>query len=313
MYRFFGKFSAVLLVLWTAFFPFRSQAQVETYSYRFLTGDGGWTGMSVLQKATDHPHSEIAWTRNGSDSALSGIKFALHRAHEGDFLFVYKLFGGLQPNSVYRLSFLSSFTVADDTSGFGGPVHLKMGASGLRPRNLYGRTNFSKGRGAVSGKDLSYMGDMHWERDGKAYRYYAQNYDRPVYAATNNSGNIYLILGFEKGTGNGCIPPIYLNTLRVLFDYEGKDTSGMRQTFRIEMDETEEKNVYDYQVYPLQEVIRYSIYTREGHLVMVEEDSDCVPSCPNTIDASFLDPGRYMVEFVLQSEKRIIRPLVVRP
>ena len=286
-------------------------AQSEVYSFRFGEGDDHWMGMSLRQKSSGK--WEAAWQENPADSSWNGIRFSSSDLQEGDFLYIYKVFGGLQPTSLYEISFLSSFTLAGDTADAGRAVHLKMGANGLRPRHLYNRANFDKGSGPRSGRNLAYIGDLHWEKGEDACRYIANNYAEPVLAATNTEGNLYLVVGMEMGRGGGNIPPAYLNTLRIRFDYIGEDTIESKRVFHIDLTETPQKNVYAYQVYPEQEVVRYSVFTRSGHLVMVEEDSDCIPSCPNEIDASFLGPDSYLVEFILQNEKRIIRPLTVRP
>ena len=280
----------------------------EVYSHRFTNGDDDWKGMYILQRNTYHAPIHIGWQRTEQDT-LGGILLSFAQAQEGDFLFIYKLFGGLKPSSLYRLSFLSSFTV--EPSEESSSVHLKLGANDLRPKTLYNRGNFSKGKGAASGKNLAYLGDLTAE--DSTMRYVEQNYDEPVYAVTNTEGNLYVMLGVEKGKGGGGIPPVSLNTLRIRFEYVGEDSVEKNRVFFVETTETDRKNVYSYAVNPVQEVVRYSIYTQQGHLVMVEDDSDCVPSCPNIIDASFLAPDDYWVEFVLLNEKRIVQPFVVRP
>lgn len=282
--------------------------QNEVYNHRFTDGDDDWKGMYILQRNTYHSPIHIGWQRSAQDT-LGGIRLSFAQAQEGDFLFIYKLFGGLKPSSLYRLSFLSSFTV--EPVGEPSSVYLKLGANDLRPKTLYNRGNFSKGKGASSGKNLAYLGDLTVK--DSVLRYIEQNYDEPVYAVTTTEGNLYVMLGVEKGQGGGGIPPVSLNTLRIRFEYVGKDSVEMNRVFFVETTETDRKNVFSYEVNPVQEVVRYSIYTKQGHLVMMEDDSDCVPSCPNIIDASFLAPDEYWVEFVLLNEKRIVQPFVVNP
>lgn len=292
-----------------------SRAQTEVYSWLFKNGDGDWKGMAV----TDPKNNEkpfVGWMPLPKhDSTGKGMLFSGTHTGAGEFLFIFKPFGGLRPNSLYRISTVSSFTLSGSENLSPARLHLKIGGTPVRPKINSGRPNFSKGRGAESGHDLFRIGSIHVETDtagGYPRRYFAQNYDAPVIAATNHSGTLYMIIGVEIER-NTSLPDLCLNSLRILFDYVGDDNALSIYDYRLHCTETDQANIFTFEIFPEEDILSYSIYTKEGHLVLVEEEDECLPSCPNLIDASILPPDDYLIEFVLPNDRKLIRLLHVHP
>lgn len=284
-------------------------AQTEVYSWLFKNGGGEWTGMAASESKNRDAKPFVGWMPlPKNDSTGKGMLFSGSHTGAGEFLFIFKPFGGLRPNSLYRISSVSSFTLAGTNDIEPGKLHLKLGGTPIRPKVNSGRPNFSKGEGALSGHDLSCVGSIHVSKNDTARRFFAQNYDAPVIAATNHTGTLYLVIGVETRP-NAYTPDIYLNTLRVWFDYVGEDSALLATDYRIYFNETDKPNAYTFEVVPEVDVLSYNIYTKDGHLVLVEEESDCLPSCPNLIDAAMLPPDDYLVEFVLPNDRRVVRLL----
>ncbi|MCM1170112.1 MAG: hypothetical protein NC324_09280, partial [Bacteroides sp.] len=234
--------------------------------------------------------------------------FSSSHTGAGEFLFIFKGFGGLRPNSLYRISTVSSFTLAGTENIEPGNLHLKVGGTPIRPKVNSGRPNFSKGKGAESGRDLFCVGTIHVQKDDTSRRFFAQNYDAPAIVATNHTGTLFIVLGIETKP-DAYTPDIYLNTLRIWFDYVGVDSALLATDYRIYFNETDKPNAYTFEVVPEEDVLSYNIYTKDGHLVLVEEETDCLPSCPNLIDAAILPPDDYLVEFVLPNDRRVVKLL----
>ena len=286
-------------------------AQTEVYSWMFKNGDGEWIGMAASESKSREGKPFVGWMPlPKNDSAGKGMLFSSSHTGAGEFLFIFKGFGGLRPNSLYRISTVSSFTIAGTDSLEPGKIHLKIGGTPIRPKVNSGRPNFSKGKGAESGHDLFCLGSLHLQKNDTARRFFAQNYDAPAIVATNHTGTLYLIIGLETKP-DVYTPDAYLNTLRIWFDYVGQDSALLATDYRIYFNETDKPNAYTFEVVPEEDVLSYTIYTKDGHLVLVEEETDCLPSCPNLIDASILPPDDYLVEFVLPNNRRVVRLLSI--
>ena len=286
-------------------------AQTEVYSWMFKNGDGEWIGMAASESKSREGKPFVGWMPlPKNDSAGKGMLFSSSHTGAGEFLFIFKGFGGLRPNSLYRISTVSSFTIAGTDSLEPGKIHLKIGGTPIRPKVNSGRPNFSKGKVAESGHDLFCLGSLHLQKNDTARRFFAQNYDAPAIVATNHTGTLYLIIGLETKP-NVYTPDAYLNTLRIWFDYVGQDSALLATDYRIYFNETDKPNAYTFEVVPEEDVLSYNIYTKDGHLVLVEEETDCLPSCPNLIDASILPPDDYLVEFVLPNNRRVVRLLSI--
>lgn len=301
------------LVLWAGCVA-AGMSQTEVYSHMFRNGSDHWlcAVSSELKERTSAPHVE--WESvSESDSTGKGFVFRNPECDKGDFLFLFKAFAGLQPNSYYKISSLASFTIAKRETPVDNDLYLKIGTTMSRPRVLSsGRPNFSKGEGPVSGKNLSYVGAIHTGKDPEEHRFFSQNYDAPVLASTNHEGVLYLVVGIEPSPTMKSMPEIRLNTIRILFDLVGEDSSLMDRDFKIDITDAEQPKSFRYHIFPDENILGYHIYSPEGHLILVEEDADCVPECPHLINASMLDPGRYFIEFVLVNRKRIVKILEIR-
>lgn len=309
MYRFYPKLRLLLAIAAVAGLSSCLEAQTEVYSWMFKKGNGDWIGMAASESKNREGKPFVGWMPlPKNDSAGKGMIFSGSHTGAGEFLFIFKVFGGLRPNSLYRISTASSFTLAGTDSLEPGKLHLKVGGTPIRPKVNSGRPNFSKGKGAESGRDLLCIGSFHIQKNDTARRFFAQNYDAPAIVATNHTGSLYLVLGIETKP-DSYTPDIYLNTLRIWFDYVGQDSALLATDYRIYFNETDKSNAYTFEVVPEVDVLSYNIYTKEGHLVLVEEETDCLPSCPNLIDASILPPDDYLVEFVLPNSRRVVRLL----
>ncbi|MCM1042197.1 MAG: hypothetical protein NC396_07215 [Bacteroides sp.] len=284
-------------------------AQTEVYSWLFKNGDGEWIGMAASESKGREGKPFVGWMPlPKNDSAGKGMLFSSSHTGAGEFLFIFKGFGGLRPNSLYRISTVSSFTLAGTENIEPGNLHLKVGGTPIRPKVNSGRPNFSKGKGAESGRDLFCVGTIHVQKDDTSRRFFAQNYDAPAIVATNHTGTLFIVLGIETKP-DAYTPDIYLNTLRIWFDYVGVDSALLATDYRIYFNETDKPNAYTFEVVPEEDVLSYNIYTKDGHLVLVEEETDCLPSCPNLIDAAILPPDDYLVEFVLPNDRRVVKLL----
>lgn len=309
MYRLSPKLRLLLTIATLAGLFSCLEAQTEVYSWMFRKGDGDWIGMAASDKKNREGKPFVGWMPlPKNDSAGKGMIFSGSHTGVGEFLFIFKPFGGLVPNSLYRISTISSYTVSGTDSVEPGRLYLKIGGTPIHPKVNSGRPNFSKGKGSESGRDISCIGSIHIRKNDTARRFFAQNYDAPVLVATNHTGTLYLIIGIETKP-EAYTPDVYLNTLRVWFDYVGQDSALLATDYRIYFNETDKSNTYTFEVVPEVDVLSYNIYTKDGHLVLVEEDTDCIPSCPNLIDASILPPDDYLVEFVLPGDRRVVRLL----
>lgn len=150
------------------------------------------------------------------DTATRGLYLAGHNRSDDLAMFVTKQLTpthGIRANTMYRIDF--DFQIATDAAvdafGIGGgpgvSVHVKAGAVGTRPRvalqddGSY-RANFDHGQQMADGTSVIKVGDLAKPTGSDDSRYELKKFDnvgKPVYASSNDRGQIWLLVGTDSG------------------------------------------------------------------------------------------------------------------
>ncbi|MEY2545301.1 MAG: hypothetical protein QOG48_418 [Verrucomicrobiota bacterium] len=159
---------AILLVLHTTATP-------SEITFDFAQGDFGWTaGFADYPADADPAFYELQTDYRDRPANLGGAGsiFISGANHSDDlFMFIKKSIAGLQPNSLYRLTFTVELAsqYAHGLGGIGGSpgdsVFLKAGASRIEPAPIvdqsnYFRMNIDKGNQAQGGRSAFVLGTI---------------------------------------------------------------------------------------------------------------------------------------------------------
>jgi hypothetical protein len=145
--------------------------------------------------------------------------------HSDDlFMFMKRRVNGLEPNTVYYITFTVEFAtnVPDETMGAGGSpgesVYVKAGASVTEPKKVVDDENFylmniDKNNQAQNGEDMVVIGDFSNDTDQAVYTLKTVANESPFGAATDENGDLWLIIGTDSGFE--ATTTIYYNTIKV--------------------------------------------------------------------------------------------------
>jgi hypothetical protein len=127
-----------------------------------------------------------------------------------------------------------------------------------------------------------------------------QNYAKPFYVNTDKDGFLWLIIGIEPETTVREIKPILLNTLRILFQYQGEYSPLLsNEDFETEKVDSEFND----------DITSIEIYTGSGHLLKAIYSTDGIFA--GNITADEFAEGRYYFLFNLANGKKIVRSVEI--
>ncbi|MDR0763096.1 MAG: hypothetical protein LBF01_01185 [Bacteroidales bacterium] len=284
--------SAVILLL-------TATLQAQSYNTTFRHGDDSWAAgyTGVPPRADDDDIIKIEWKEIDSNKGDYAISFEGKNKNKKTFLYIYRQFTGLKPNSTYSIIFNTQFF----SSSQNGTVYVKAGALSYPPATfdlLLTEANFQKGKIGYDGKDLELLGIIYPSNAASTLSgpQQMQNYAKPLYANTDKNGSLWLILGIEPETTTKEIKPILLNTMRVLFQYQRAYSPAFSDNgFEMENVDSE----FDDNISSIE------IYTGSGHLLKAIYSTDGIFTGNVTVDE--FENGRYFFLFNLNNGKKIIR------
>lgn len=179
----------------------------------FKTSTDNWTADFTDYSTAQDSIMEFAFTHAALPKPLDESKKALmisgHNRSDDMFMFVRRKITGLRPNTTYRLKFdveLAS-QYADNSVGIGGSpgssVYLKAGATASEPKKVkkddFYEISIDKGNQATGGKDAVVLGHVGAGADVKEYKLIRRTNTEPFVAKTNESGELWVIVGTDSG------------------------------------------------------------------------------------------------------------------
>lgn len=219
---------AILLLLFACSDKNLNQPDPVEFLFDFAEGTDGWTGDFADYPVAQELFYELVFTHDTLPEPLDRNQMAIRQSgnnHSDDlFMFIKRKVSGLEPNTVYYLTFSVEFAtnVADGTPGVGGSpgesVYIKAGASATEPKkerdgdNFY-RMNIDKSNQAQSGKDMVVIGDFSNDTDQAVYTLKTVSNESPFGAATDENGNLWIIIGTDSGFE--ATTTIYYNSVKV--------------------------------------------------------------------------------------------------
>jgi hypothetical protein len=189
-------------------------------NYSFETNDEGWQ-----VGYTDYPSNltlndslnlyEMSYGYTTLPASISPSQKGMHikGANRSDDLFMYlkKKVNGLKANASYQLDFnieLASNAPLGAVGVGGSPgesVFFKVGASPVEPKSAkasdnHYHLNLDKGFQMTEGKDMVQIGNIGVANNTSQFTLITRtNLTKPFQATTNNSGELWLIVGTDSG------------------------------------------------------------------------------------------------------------------
>ncbi|WP_372948670.1 hypothetical protein [Mariniphaga sp.] len=219
---------AVLVVLFACSDKNLNQPDPVEFYFDFAQGTDGWTGDFADYPVGEEHFYDLVFEHDTLPEPLDQNQFALKLSgnnHSDDlFMFAKRKVSGLEPNTVYYINFTLEFAtnVPDGTMGAGGSpgesVYIKAGATTTEPKkekdgdNFY-RMNIDKNNQSQNGEDMVVIGDFSNDTDLEEYTLKSVSNESPFGAATDENGNLWLIIGTDSGFE--ATTTIYYNSVKV--------------------------------------------------------------------------------------------------
>jgi hypothetical protein len=210
------------------------EIRVFSISYLFFDADEGWQGDFADYPEGDSVSYELAYGHDLLPANLNanlitrGLYISGKNESDDLFMFVKKKISGLRPNTTYLLLFNVRFASEAPTGavGIGGApgesVYLKAGASVTEPKKLLEagmyRMNIDKGNQDEEGESMINLGHIGVSANTTQFTVISRNNTsaNPVQITTNNSGEIWLIIGTDSGYEG--TTRLYYTQIDVLFN-----------------------------------------------------------------------------------------------
>jgi hypothetical protein len=219
---------AILLALFACSDKNLKQPDPVEFYFDFADGTEGWTGDFADYPVGEEEFYELVFEHDTLPLPLDQNQMAIKQSgnnHSDDlFMFMKRRVNGLEPNTVYYITFTVEFAtnVPDETMGAGGSpgesVYVKAGASVTEPKkvvddeNFY-RMNIDKNNQAKNGEDMVVIGDFSNDTDQAVYTLKTAANESPFGAETDENGDLWLIIGTDSGFE--ATTTIYYNTIKV--------------------------------------------------------------------------------------------------
>lgn len=206
--------------------------EIIELSYNFEENEEGWEGgfADLPEDGQDIYELEVSYSPIPEEAHANahGIRMQGHNRSDDLFMFLKKQVTGLSPNTTYQVIFdieiASQYPEAAPGAGGspGASVFIKAGATAEEPLPVlednagvsYFRMNIDKGNQSQEGADMINIGTVGIE--GDEYRYeliQRDNRGRPISAATDPDGNLWLIIGTDSGFEGLTI--LYYNSIQI--------------------------------------------------------------------------------------------------
>lgn len=219
---------AILLALFACSDKNLKQPDPVEFYFDFADGTEGWTGDFADYPVGEEEFYEQVFEHDTLPKPLDQNQMAIKQSgnnHSDDlFMFMKRRVNGLEPNTVYYITFTVEFAsnVPDEAMGAGGSpgesVYVKAGASVAEPgkvvddENFY-RMNIDKNNQAQNGEDMVVIGDFSNDTNQAVYTLKTVANESPFGAETDENGNLWLIIGTDSGFE--ATTTIYYNTIKV--------------------------------------------------------------------------------------------------
>ena len=221
---------ALLIALFACKDKNHDQPPPMEFLWDFSTGTDGWTGDFADYPVGEEEFYELVFEHDTLPNPLDQNQFALKLSgnnHSDDlFMFAKKKISGLEPTTVYYVTFTIEFAtdVPDGTMGVGGSpgesVYVKAGASVTDPRKVIGEDNFyrmniDKNNQSQNGEDMVVIGNFANGTDQFVYTLKTVSNEKPFRVTSDDFGNLWLIIGTDSGFE--ATTTIYYNKVKVEF------------------------------------------------------------------------------------------------
>jgi hypothetical protein len=187
-------------------------------NYSFETGPDGWVaGYSDYRTGLSLYDSLVSYQMSYGHSVLpasvvpaqSGFRIRGFNRSDDLFMFLKRKVTGLTPNARYSVLYDIELASNEATNrpGVGGSpaedVTLKAGASVIEPVSIASGKkyvmNIDKGDQVFGGQDMNVFGHIGVTDTTSVYTLISRNSPRVQFAKTNESGELWLIIGTDSG------------------------------------------------------------------------------------------------------------------
>ncbi|WP_073002632.1 hypothetical protein [Mariniphaga anaerophila] len=218
---------AALLVLFSCSDKNLNQPDPVDFFFDFAEGTDGWSGDFADYPVGEESNYELVFEYDTLPEPLDRSQMAIKQSgnnrSEDLFMFAKRKVSGLEPNTVYYITFTVEFAtdVPNGLEGVGGSpgesVCVKVGATTAEPKkekdseNFY-RMNIDKGQQTEGGENMVAVSDFANGTDSETYTLKTVSNGSPFGAATDEDGNLWLIVGIDSGFG--ATTTVYYNSIK---------------------------------------------------------------------------------------------------
>jgi hypothetical protein len=224
----------VLITLLSGLFSCKNknldQPPLVEFLWEFAAETQGWIGGFADYPVGGEEFYELVFEHDTLPEPLDQNQFALKLSgnnHSDDlFMFAKKRVTGLEPNTVYYITFTIEFAsdVPDGSIGAGGSpgesVYIKAGAASDEPHTVidndnHYRMNIDKGNQSQGGEDMDVVGDFSNDTDQAVYTLKTVTNEKPFRATSDGNGSLWIIVGTDSGFE--ATTTIYYNKIKAEF------------------------------------------------------------------------------------------------
>lgn len=214
--RLLAGFLVVFVLMISASCSKEQDTKVYTFTFSFRDSLSGWEGDFAdypEDSSTYHlkaSHDTLPFNIN-ADSTRKAIRLSGINRSDDLFMFIKRKISGLRKNTPYEvlMNVKLASNVPTNAAGAGGApgesVYVKVGASTVEPvRELvsgYYQMNIDKGNQSEGGENMVVVGHVGVADKTTNYTIISRfnNSTNPVYATSNELGELWLIVGTDSG------------------------------------------------------------------------------------------------------------------
>lgn len=191
-------------------------------TWNFNPGHEGWNGDFAEYPEGEESLYELVFGHDTLPLPLDQSQWALklsgNNINSDLFMFAKKRITGLDPTTVYYVTFSVEF--ASNMPDIPGSklVHMAAGATPVEPvkiigeDNVYGM-NIGKCNQGQNGEDMVVLGNLVNNTDQPVYVLRTVENEQPFHSTTNEKGELWIIVGIDSGYAS--TTTVYLNTVAV--------------------------------------------------------------------------------------------------
>lgn len=190
------------------------------WNWNFSSGNEGWTGDFSGYPEEDELLYELIFEHDTlpSDQTQRALKLSGNNINSNLFMFAKKRIAGLDPLTVYYITFSVEFASNLTDINNSQLVYLAAGATPFEPLkvkdedNVFGM-NIDKCNQGQNGEDMIVLDNLTNDSNQQVFTLKTLENELPFHCTTNERGEVWIIIGIDSGYASTIT--VYLNSVNV--------------------------------------------------------------------------------------------------